>query len=154
MAIILRTTFSNAFLWMKTIDWWVRLIIIISLSLLQCKCDTAVSHMVPRSQDMGIQFVHLIQLWQAPLHSAAVLPGFLSAKWPKYIDCLVQDRRNSSALAMEFRLSCTNPLICGAISLVNLFRGLRASHIPKFPPTGGYDVTLFTGGYGSLHFWS
>ena len=28
-----------------------------------------------------------------------------------YIDGLVQERRNSSALAMEFRLSCTNPLI-------------------------------------------
>ena len=26
------------------------------------------------------------------------------------MDGLVQERRNSSALAMEFRLSCTNPL--------------------------------------------
>ena len=26
-----------------------------------------------------------------------------------YIDGLVQERRNSSALAMELRLSCTNP---------------------------------------------
>ena len=29
-----------------------------------------------------------------------------------YIDGLVQERRNSSALAMELRLSHTNPLIC------------------------------------------
>ena len=29
-----------------------------------------------------------------------------------YIDGLMQERRNSSALAMELRLSCTNPLIC------------------------------------------
>ena len=29
-----------------------------------------------------------------------------------YIDGLVQERRNSSALAMELHLSCTNPLIC------------------------------------------
>ena len=29
-----------------------------------------------------------------------------------YIDGLVQERRNSSALAMELRLSCTNPSIC------------------------------------------
>ena len=29
----------------------------------------------------------------------------------KYIDGLVQERRNSSALAMELRLYCTNPLI-------------------------------------------
>ena len=28
-----------------------------------------------------------------------------------YIDGLVQERHNSSALAMELRLSCTNPLI-------------------------------------------
>ena len=28
------------------------------------------------------------------------------------IDGLVQERRNSSALAMELRLSCTNPVIC------------------------------------------
>ena len=28
------------------------------------------------------------------------------------IDGLVQERRNSSALAMELRLSCTNPLKC------------------------------------------
>ena len=28
-----------------------------------------------------------------------------------HVDGLVQERRNSSALAMELRLSCTNPLI-------------------------------------------
>ena len=28
------------------------------------------------------------------------------------MDMLVQERRNSSALAMELRLSCTNPSIC------------------------------------------
>ena len=28
-----------------------------------------------------------------------------------YFDVLVQERRNSSALAMELRLSCTNPSI-------------------------------------------
>ena len=28
------------------------------------------------------------------------------------VDGLVQERRNSSALAMELRLSCTNPSIC------------------------------------------
>ena len=28
------------------------------------------------------------------------------------MDCLVQERRNSSELAMELRLSCTNPSIC------------------------------------------
>ena len=31
-----------------------------------------------------------------------------------HIDGLVQERRNSSALAMELHLSCTNPSICNA----------------------------------------
>ena len=30
---------------------------------------------------------------------------------PLYLDGLVQERRNSSALAMELRLSCINPSI-------------------------------------------
>ena len=29
-----------------------------------------------------------------------------------HIDGLVQERRNSSAIAMELRLSCTNPSLC------------------------------------------
>ena len=35
-----------------------------------------------------------------------------SVHWP-YINGLVQERRNSSVLAMELRLSCINPSICG-----------------------------------------
>ena len=38
-----------------------------------------------------------------------------------HIDGLVQESRNSIALAMELRLSCTNPSICFAF-LFNLFR--------------------------------
>ena len=34
--------------------------------------------------------------------------GFI---YPYYINGLVQERRNSSALALELRLSCTNPSI-------------------------------------------
>ena len=34
------------------------------------------------------------------------------AVFQAHIDGLVQERRNSSALAMELRLSCTNPSIC------------------------------------------
>ena len=33
--------------------------------------------------------------------------------WIHYFDWLVQERRNSSALAMDLRLSCTNPSIYG-----------------------------------------
>ena len=49
-------------------------------------------------------------------------PGFIEA----YIDGLVQEKSNSSALAMELRLSCTNPSIyewyifpCGLCPWVN-----------------------------------
>ena len=34
-----------------------------------------------------------------------------------YIDGLVQERHNSSALAMELSLSCINPLICSSFSV-------------------------------------
>ena len=37
-----------------------------------------------------------------------------------YIDGLVQERRNSSALAMELRLSCTNPSICYLLQSLKL----------------------------------
>ena len=42
-----------------------------------------------------------------------------------HLDGLVQERRNSSALAMELRLSYTNPSTCtneANLSLVNLLR--------------------------------
>ena len=32
-----------------------------------------------------------------------------------YIEGLMQERRNSSALAMELRLSCIDPLICNDV---------------------------------------
>ena len=38
------------------------------------------------------------------VHSGTIADG-------AYIDGLVQERRNSSALAMELRLPCTNPSI-------------------------------------------
>ena len=53
------------------------------------------------------------------------VPLFITSRHP-HNDGLVQERRNSSALAMELRLSCTNPLIymtfnswCCAISEKN-----------------------------------
>ena len=39
---------------------------------------------------------------------------------PLNIDGFVQERRNSSALAMELRLSCTNPSICTLVLLLYL----------------------------------
>ena len=33
----------------------------------------------------------------------------------RHVDGLFQDRRNSSALAMELRRSCTNPSVCNSI---------------------------------------
>ena len=42
------------------------------------------------------------------------LPLYLSvtSQWDNHIDGLVQERRNSSALAMELRFSYINPPIC------------------------------------------
>ena len=40
-----------------------------------------------------------------------------------YINGLVQERHNSSALAMELCLSCTNPLICNSERIVLLGSG-------------------------------
>ena len=37
---------------------------------------------------------------------------------PFYIDGLVQEWRNSSALAMELRLSCINPLIYAVVKML------------------------------------
>ena len=48
---------------------------------------------------MQITFQNLIAHWG------------ISDKDQYHIDGLVQERRNSSALAMELRLSCTNPSI-------------------------------------------
>ena len=41
----------------------------------------------------------------------ARIQGVKSPVWVN-IDGLLQERRNSSALEMELRLSCTNPTIC------------------------------------------
>ena len=40
-------------------------------------------------------------------------------KYDKYIDGLVQERRNSSALIMELRLSCTKPSIWRVLCVTN-----------------------------------
>ena len=49
------------------------------------------------------------------------LPNRYQTGW--YIDGLVQERRKSSALAMELRLSCTNPSICTKTN--TYFRGVN-----------------------------
>ena len=43
------------------------------------------------------------------LHKMSELYRTAHEMWPPNIDGLVQEKRNSSALAMELRLSCTNP---------------------------------------------
>ena len=55
--------------------------------------------------------------WYHRLHSSLCHWGICrhaaisSCHWSVYIDGLMQERRNSSALAMELRLSCINPSI-------------------------------------------
>ena len=41
-----------------------------------------------------------------------------------HFDGLVQERRNSSALAMELRLSCSNPSICSSNDFLPFYRYL------------------------------
>ena len=48
---------------------------------------------------------------------AALLLRYLPNFKPIYFDGLVQERRNSSALAMELRLRCTKPSICIMIEI-------------------------------------
>ena len=45
-----------------------------------------------------------------------------------YIDALVQERRNTSALAVELRLSCTNPSICWLTQVIMM---AAAALVPK-----------------------
>ena len=67
-------------------------------------------------------FIHL--LW-----NLNVLLIYQNAKFhSEYnIDVLVQDRCNSSALAMELRLSCTNPSICYNLCTALSLNWLRPS---------------------------
>ena len=60
--------------------------------------------------------------------------------WQHHNDGLVQERRNSSALSMELRLSCTNPSI--------LFRNIKLNIFDKFwsrrriPSPNYHDLSL------------
>ena len=52
--------------------------------------------------------------WHYPIkfhYSRVLLKIMHTAQQQQYIDLLVQERRNSSALAMELRISCINPSI-------------------------------------------
>ena len=60
---------------------------------------------------------------------ACSVPSHYLKQW--YIDGLVQERRNSSALAMELRLSCTNPSILSVIIITPLGSKLQWNLNPK-----------------------
>ena len=73
-------------------------------------------------EDVFHQFCQMSKFpWQNSLTIPLILSNFISPwhfpdsyePWLRFhdIDGLVQERRNSSALAMELRLSCINPLI-------------------------------------------
>ena len=49
--------------------------------------------------------------WQKYLNIMIFLLQWNVTRLPYNVNGLVQERRNSSALAMELRLSCTNPLM-------------------------------------------
>ena len=54
---------------------------------------------------------YLTARWPAESKSASLVNGFLQSCLVNHIEGLVQEKRNSSALAMELRLSCTKPSI-------------------------------------------
>ena len=60
---------------------------------------------------MFLPFMSLRHVLWAMIHSTSCVADM-------YIDGLVQERRNSSALAMELRLSCTNPSICNWLTKI------------------------------------
>ena len=49
------------------------------------------------------------------LEIKCMVPVAVPKTWNHELDELVQERRNSSALAMELRLSCTNPSNYGIV---------------------------------------
>ena len=71
---------------------------------LQSKHNIRIANKKPNSVLPGRQMV------TKQAHAAFVLV-FKCCTDSLYIDRLMQERRNSSALAMELRLSCTNPFI-------------------------------------------
>ena len=63
-----------------------------------------------------LYFVKYTAAWICRQVSRCVISNYIiqlssSSKLPWYSDGLMQERCNSSALALELRLSCTNPLI-------------------------------------------
>ena len=60
---------------------------------------------------LGLKLNHVSKRGHRPKRRNVLSMHYLQT-WCTHIDGLVQERRNSSASAMELRLSCTNPLIC------------------------------------------
>ena len=67
----------------------------------------------------------------------------MSEKLKWNIDGLVQERRNSSALAMELRLSCTKPSIWGLVCQKQIWRTGTRNYIPRYTPQHLWDVFTF-----------
>ena len=64
------------------------------------------------------------------------------------IDGLVQERRNSSALAMELRLSCTNPSMCANNKLKSYVFQYKLGSLQKF--NYHHNIGLQSGVIGEL----
>ena len=90
--------------------------------------------LLPWTTIISIRYYQLGIIWEYQALRLGVLPAFGAMDWP-HVDGLVQERRNSSALAMELRLSCTNPSMYA--SCIQVQRTNRTSptvllsHIPQ-----------------------
>ena len=123
MATIFQTTFSNIFSWMKMHELRLRfhwsLFLRVQMTIFQhwfrswLGADQATSHCLNQWW-----LVYWRIYVSSGLNELRTMQGFGTlAHWGfMHIDGLVQERRNSSALAMELRLSCTNPSIWHQLS--------------------------------------
>ena len=89
-----------------------------------------------RAREMEIL---LLMHWDHMVTMIRTSMKLCSIIWSLHIDGLVQERRNSSALAMELRLSCTNPLI----SAIHI-SGSAQEGSDLWSPFNWHDYTFIT----------
>ena len=77
--------------------------------------------------------------WTMYYNDAICLQHMVSHGGVHHIDRLVQQRHNSSALAMELHLSCSNPSICGLVCQKQVSRTVTSNYIPQIL----WDVITF-----------
>ena len=73
--------------------------------------DTKIGHRDNSQSNVGQGEMPLLCKRQYIYQFARIRQFVNKSNWLSYIDGLVQERRNSSVLTIDLRLSCTNPSI-------------------------------------------